>query len=153
MIDLEQVKWKFEKIREDLSAFRKKGLDTMVLDMKSIQIPPKIKMAAATQELKDLKVVDELISSLRSEINALADNGMQIARLCELRIIQTKEALGRNNFELASIYYNQLREYYPRLTDEAKVEMKALIADIVKRMMDRRKSMGEKDINSDKVKK
>ncbi len=120
----EEVRWMAEKVGEDLAAMRKKGIDVTIQRLEFMQIAPKIKMALATEKQEDWDKVGKMISELQAELRTIASGEKFDVIICEQRIVQTKEAIGRKDFKAAMLLYNQLREHYKLLTDEQREGLK-----------------------------
>lgn len=120
----DEIRWMAEKVGEDLAAMRKKGLDVAIQRLEFMQIAPKIKMALATEKQEDWDKVGKMISELQAELMSIASTEKFDMVICEQRIVQTKEAIGRKDFKAAALLYEQLRNHYKLLTAEQREGLK-----------------------------
>lgn len=130
MSTLEELKWEYSKIREDLAAFRKSNKDVKIAELKAMSIPLKIRMAEVTKLQKDIDKVAAIIAEAQRELSEVAEQNEAIMLLCQQRISQIKEAAMKNDMEMARAFYSQVREYFPRLSTEEKGKLLPMIQQV-----------------------
>ena len=127
---IEELKWEFEKISEDLSAFRKKGEDVFITGLKAMQVPGKIKMAEATKDEKDIDRLRMLIKEIQNEIGQIAVEGSLYKLLVDQRIVQMQEAFSKKDMPMVHLFYEQVKAYYGKLNPDEKLEARRMLAPI-----------------------
>jgi uncharacterized protein YydD (DUF2326 family) len=130
MTTIEELKWEYSKIKEDLAVFRKSGKDVKVAELRAMQIPLKIKLAEITKLQKDVDKAEAIVKAVQSELGEVAESNEAIMLLCQQRVAQIKEAAGRNDMEMARAFYSQVREYFPRLSAEEKSKLLPMIQQV-----------------------
>ena len=93
-------------------------------------VPGKIKIAESTQRQKDFDKALVFLREAQEELNEMAEKNQALMLLCQQRIMEIKEAAAQKNMELANAYYNQVRQYYPKLTPEEKKELLPRIQEV-----------------------
>ncbi len=70
-LTLENVRTELQEIKLRISALRKKGYDTAIVDLKMMNIPSKMKWVEATQSFKDATAVLALVGVVKKELAEL----------------------------------------------------------------------------------
>ncbi len=130
MTTLEELKWEYSKIREDLAAFRKKDKDVKIAELKAMFIPSKIKYAEITKAQKDIDKIEVFIKEVQNELSEVAEKNEAIMILCQQRVAQIKEAAMKNDMNMARAFYNQVKDYYTRLSTEEKEILLPLLQQV-----------------------
>lgn len=130
MTTLEELKWEYQKIKEDLAVFRKSGKDVKIAELRAMQIPLKINLAAITNEKRDLDKAEVIVKAVQAELGEVAESNESLMLLCQQRIAQIKEAATGNDMEMARAFYSQVREYFPRLSADEKGRLLPMIQQV-----------------------
>ena len=77
-LTIEDLKAQLNEIKQRISQFRKKGLDTKIVQLKIMSIPSKIKMVEATKDYKDVKKITNMINDAKAEVRSLEKESLNI---------------------------------------------------------------------------
>ncbi|MBI4438945.1 hypothetical protein HY640_03375 [Candidatus Woesearchaeota archaeon] len=69
--EIEAIKRRAKELRDKISSARKKGTDTRIIDIKMLGIAPKIQLADATKQKKDIDKANQAMDAIEKEVNEL----------------------------------------------------------------------------------
>lgn len=131
-LTIESLKEQLIGLKQRISQLRKKGLDTKIAELKAMAIPPKIKLAEATRDYKDVEKANKLVNDATSEVDGIekgapSENGLdKISALAEEIDGFLKES--KNNE--AKECYLKCIDIYKNMPDKNKKEVFARLNGI-----------------------
>ncbi|MBN2454500.1 hypothetical protein JXB11_03055 [Candidatus Woesearchaeota archaeon] len=124
--EIEGLKAELNELKSAISQLSKKGNDVFIAQLKTMNIPSKIKMAEATQADKDLAAAKRLLADARKEIPEgamLKENFNKASGAFEQvlnHLAQAKAALKEENKKEARELYREAAKRFPALSGEQK---------------------------------
>jgi hypothetical protein len=115
---IDKLKDEFLEVQGIVSEMRKKGLDTRVVELILIDLPPKIKIAQITQDDNDIKIVKKTILDLRNDIDEI-NKGSDFEHLHSL-LEEAFECARLGDKEKAAKKYGDLIALYKLLPKDLK---------------------------------
>ncbi|MBW2974154.1 hypothetical protein KY366_00400 [Candidatus Woesearchaeota archaeon] len=65
----EKLEEGLKNVKDQLSKLRKRGIDTKIMQLKTIRIPAKIRIAETSESKEDIKTVIDMLNSIKKEID------------------------------------------------------------------------------------
>jgi len=111
--ELQALDDEFQELKTKLSDVRKKGRDTSLAEILTIDFTPKLKMAKATYDRKDIDELRHILDDIKKEID-LADNGSDFEHIDEM-IKEAYQFLREGKIKEAKILYPKITKIYKLL--------------------------------------
>jgi hypothetical protein len=105
-----------EELKQETSEIRKQGIDTTMVDLMMMDVLPKVKLARATYEQKDVDAVKKMLAQIRHEID-LAKTGTEFDDALK-KIQDAYDKIREEKYADAQQIYLELREVYTKLSGE-----------------------------------
>lgn len=115
---LDSMKEHLEELKSEASELRKMGKDTVMADMLFADVLPKIKLARATYDQKDVDAVKSVMAKIRHELD-IAKEGTEFDYVLE-RIQKACDYLREGKRSEARECYNDLKKVYGTLPEDLK---------------------------------
>lgn len=129
---LDSLSEHFLELKEEISELRKQGLDTKMIDLMLIDVNPKIKMARATYEPKDIDSVKKSLAMIRNEIDTVKTGTDFDAALASIQ--DAYDFIREGKYAEAQRIYSKLRDVYKKLPEEMRRIVYLASLDIHKRI-------------------
>ncbi len=120
------------ELKEETSEIRRQGMDTSLVELRMIDVHPKIKMARTTYEQKDIDEVKRMLAQIRHEIDTVK-TGTEFDQALK-RIQEAYDHIRADRCSAAHKIYDDLRQVYPRLPEDQKRIIYKAALDIHKRI-------------------
>ncbi|MFH1181675.1 MAG: hypothetical protein V1702_01835 [Candidatus Woesearchaeota archaeon] len=126
--EIDRLKAELNQLKADISVHRKKGTDMLIAQLKTGNIPSKIKMAEATLSQKDIQVVRNLLAEARKEVPELPKENFnkqsgELLLQLKANIAQAKQDIAAGNKREAEEIYQKMASIYPSLSSEHRKEV------------------------------
>lgn len=73
-LTIEDLKMQLNEIKQRISQFRRRGLDTKIAELKVILIPSKIRIVELTREYKDVQKISNMLNDAKAELESIEKN-------------------------------------------------------------------------------
>ncbi len=130
--DLQSLEEKFLELRARASELRRKGKDTMTVEIMEHDFAPKVRMAKATYEQEDIDKVRMVLDELAKELDEI-DKGSPFSHAIEM-IKDAYEYLRHENINEAITAYNAIQRIYTNLPEDMKRPIYKACLDINKKI-------------------
>lgn len=138
-MDIEELEKKLDKIndrlgeiREETSNLRKSGYNTHILDIKMINVGPKLRMLKATKSYEDHEKLKSILKDLWNEIEHIKKEDFFAFTLGLLN--QLSIDLNKDDHESSIISYSRLREAYRELPEDLRKLIHPTCMDMFERV-------------------
>ena len=122
--ELQALDDKFQELKSELGDVRRKGRDTGLAEILTIDFAPKLKMAKATYDRKDIDELKQILDDIKKEID-LVNNGSDFEHVDEM----IKEAM---------ILYPKITKIYKELPKDLQRTIYRACLDLNNRIEDKK---------------
>ena len=121
-LTIENLKSQLNDLKQKISLYRKKGINTKIAELKLMAIPAKIKMLEATRDLRDAQKSMKLIQDANAELEELEKESLNIDSQKMLRdeMDSLKSLLDQKKLKEAKQSYSKCANIYNSLPNESK---------------------------------
>jgi len=134
--ELQALDDKFQELKSELGDVRRKGRDTGLAEILTIDFAPKLKMAKATYDRKDIDELKQILDDIKKEID-LVNNGSDFEHVDEM-IKEAYQFLREDKVKEAMILYPKITKIYKELPKDLQRTIYRACLDLNNRIEDKK---------------
>lgn len=129
---LQSLDDELQELKAKMSSLRKKGKNTEMAEMLTLDFAPKLKMARVTYESEDIEKIKNLLQEIRDELKE-SEEGSDFSHATDL-IKEAYEYIRNDKLKEASAVYSAITKIYGTLPKDLKKTVYLACLDIKKKI-------------------
>jgi len=132
---LQSLDEELQELKAKMSSLRKKGKNTEIAELLTLDFAPKLKMARVTYESEDIENVKNLLQDIMDELRE-SEEGSDFNHAIDL-IKEAYEYIRNDKLKEASAVYSAITKIYTNLPKDLKKTVYLACLDIKKKIVSR----------------